>query len=115
MLNKISGLSGALATLLAIVAAFVAIPNLDVGVVLVVLGIVAGIGLSDDGMPKMGMATIALPVAATALATLPSLGTQLGAVASGWGLACAGSFACGVAIRAVNRMIATVKGLGASS
>jgi hypothetical protein len=115
MLNKISGLSGALATLLAIVAAFVTIPNLDTGVVLVVLGLIAGIALDDDGMPRMGMGTIALPVAAAALGTLPALGTQLGAIATGWALACAGAFACGAAIRAVNRMIGSVKGLGASS
>lgn len=115
MLNKIAGLAGAAATLLAIVAGFVEIPNLQVGVVLVVLGLIAGSTLADEGMPRMGMATIALPIAATALATLPALGTQLGAIANGWALACAGAFACGAAVRAVKRTMDTLTSLGKSA
>lgn len=115
MLKKITGLAGALGTLLAIVAGFVAIPNLQIGVVLVVLGLIAGIGVDDDGMPRMGMGTIALPVAATALATLPALGTQLSAIAGGWALVAAGAFACGVAIRVVKRAIDSFTGLGKSA
>lgn len=111
MLNKLTGLAGAVATLLAIVAPFLTGMDMNFGVVLVILGLIAGIGLSDEGMPKMGLATVALPVAAAALGGLPEFGDKLGGIAMGWGMACAGSFVMGVAIRAVKRAIATFTGL----
>jgi hypothetical protein len=111
MLNKVTGLAGALAVLLAIVAGFVEIPGLNASLAILALGMIGGITLSDDGMPKVGMATIALPVSAAAMASLPTLGTQLGGMLGGFAIAAAGSFAVGLTIRAVKRAIDSFKGL----
>ncbi|MBL0116531.1 MAG: hypothetical protein IPP45_14740 [Sphingomonadales bacterium] len=50
-MDKVYAAARALALLLAIAAAFVAIPNLNVAAALVILGIITGIGAStDDGI-----------------------------------------------------------------
>ena len=48
MLTKIGGLARALAILLAIVAGFMALNMMDVPLVLVVLGLVAGLAMAED-------------------------------------------------------------------
>lgn len=111
MLNKITGLAGALAVLLAIVTAFVPMAGLNTALILLFLGMVRGIDIPDEGMPRMGLAAIALPVAAAAMGNIPALGTQLGAMLGGLALAAAGVFAVGAVIRAVKTSIAAVKGL----
>lgn len=117
MLTKITGLAGALATLLAIVTAFMPMEGFNVALALLVLGMVAGISIADEMVIRIGVAAFALPVAAAAMAALPMLGTQLGAMLGGFALVAAGAFAVAVTIRLVTRGIGTVKGLagGASS
>ena len=63
MLNKVSGLARSLAILLAIIAGFVALGAMDVALVLVVLGLIAGISLPprQDGACR-GSTIIALPI-----------------------------------------------------
>jgi hypothetical protein len=112
MLNKVTGLAGALGVLLAIVTAFVPIAALNTGLVLVVLGMIRGITVEDEAMPRMGIAAIALPVAGGVMATLPALGTQIGALLGGLAMLAASVFAVGVVIRAVKTSLAAVKGLG---
>jgi hypothetical protein len=111
MLNKVTGLAGALAVLLAIVTAFVPMAGFNAALAILFLGMVRGIDIPDDGMPRMGLAALALPVAAAAMASIPALGTQLGALLGGLGLAAAGVFAVGAVIRAVKTSIGAVKGL----
>ena len=106
MIGKITGLARALAILLAVIAGFVAIPGLNVPLVLVVLGLVAGISYCDDSRVGLMVTALALPVAATALAVLPVLGAQLSAVAGNVGL----SVAAGVASSVAMRLFALVKG-----
>ena len=48
MLNKISGLARALYIVLAIVAGFVALSGMNVPLILVVLGLIAGIYFAQD-------------------------------------------------------------------
>jgi hypothetical protein len=115
MLNKVCSLAGALGIVLAIVGGFVAIPNLNAGLALVVLGIIGGIATPDEGVPRTGMSTIALPVAATALGTIPMLGEQLAAVATGIGTLAAGAFSCAVLIRVVKLAMASFTGLTAKA
>ena len=50
MLNKIGGLARALYIVLAIVAGFVALGVMNVPLVLVVLGLIAGISMPKEGM-----------------------------------------------------------------
>ena len=117
MLTKVTGLAGALATLLAIVTAFMPMEGLNVALVLLVLGMIAGISTADDMVMRIGVAALALPVAGAAMAALPMLGTQLGAMLGGFAIVAAGAFGVAVTIRMVTRGIGAVKGLagGASS
>ena len=98
MLMKIGGLARALYILLAIIAGFVALKMMDVTLVLVVLGLVAGLAVPRERMVLLAALIIALPIVGAALAHLPSIGAQLTAVAGNLQMAAAGSLATALAI-----------------
>jgi len=112
MLTKIGGLARALAIILAIVAGFVALNMMNVPLVLVVLGLVAGLALTDDRMVLNVALVIALPIVGSALAHIPTIGAQLNAVAANLQMAMAGAVATAVAIRMYHLTMAGVTGLG---
>jgi hypothetical protein len=113
MVKSIAGLARLLATLLAIVAGFVAIPSLDVALALVVLGIIAGLGYAADQAGKLFLVVLVLPAVGTALATIPAIGAQLNAVALNVALAAAGVAATVIAMRLFNNSKDDVAGLSA--
>lgn len=98
MLNRISGLARALYILLAIVAGFVALGTLNVALVLVVLGLIAGLSMPRERLVLSLVAVVALPVVGAALANLPAVGEQLGAVAGNLALGIAGAATTGLAV-----------------
>ena len=98
MLMKISGLARTLTILLAIAAGFVALRMMDVALVLVVLGLIAGISLPKERMVLAAATIIALPLIGAALAHIPMIGAQLTAVCANLQLGMAGSFASAMAI-----------------
>jgi hypothetical protein len=108
---KIGGLARALAILLSIVAAFVALGGMDVALVLVVLGLVAGLALTDERMIVNVALVIALPIVGAALAHIPTIGAQLNAIALNLQMAMAGAVATAVAIRMYHLTMAGVMGL----
>ena len=61
MLMKIGGLARALAIVLAIVAGFVALTMMNVPLVLVVLGLIAGLAMTEDRLVLSTVTLIALP------------------------------------------------------
>src|SRR3954447_18840955 len=73
MLMKIGGLARALAIILAVVAGFVAINMMNVPLVLVVLGLIAGLAMPADRVLLSTVTLIALPIIGTALGTIPSV------------------------------------------
>ena len=93
MLTKISGLARTLYILLAIVAGFVALGTMPVALVLVALGLVAGITLPKERMVLAAATILALPTIGLALAKIPAIGTQLNAVMMNLQLGMAGAFA----------------------
>ena len=93
MLNKISGLARTLYILLAIVAGFVALGAMPVALVLVALGLVAGITLPKERMVLAAATILALPTLGIALEKIPAIGTQLNAVMMNLQLGMAGAFA----------------------
>ena len=111
MMMKIGGLARALALLLAIVAGFVALGGMDVALVLLVLGLVAGLALTDDRMVLTVALLIALPIVGTALTHIPTIGAQLNAVALNLQMAMAGSVATAMAIRMYHLVMAGVMGV----
>ena len=111
MMMKIGGLARALAILLAIVAGFVAMRGMDTALVLLVLGLVAGVALTDERMVVNVALVIALPIIGTALTHIPTIGAQLNAVALNLQVAMAGAVATAMAIRMYHLVMAGVMGL----
>ena len=111
MLKKVAGLARALAVILAVVAGFVAIPNLDVALALVVLGLVAGLGYCEDTATRLILSVLVLPVVGMALGNIPNIGEQLGAIAGNIGLAAAGAAATLLAVRIFNLVKGDLMGL----
>ena len=98
MLKKISGLARALYILLAIVAGFVTLGAMDVGLVLVVLGLIAGLSMPRDRMVLAAAAVIALPTVGAALGHIPAVGAQLTAIAGNLQTGIAGALATALAM-----------------
>lgn len=113
MLNKISGLARSIYIVLAIVAGFVALSGLNVALVLVVLGLIAGITMPRDRMVMAAAAVIALPIVGTALANIPTVGEKLSAVAGNLALGIAGALATALAIYLYELVMEGVTGLSA--
>ena len=103
MLEKIGGLARLLATLLAIVAGFVALPgNINVALVLVVLGLIAGLRYKPEEAMSLFLVVLVLPLAGLALATIPEIGDKLNAVFNNIALAAASVAATVIAMRLYN-------------
>ena len=115
MLKKISGLARALYIVLAIVAAFVALGTMNVALVLVVLGLIAGISMPRDRMVLAAATVIALPIVGGALGTIPMVGAQLAAIAGNLQLGIAGALATALAIFLYELVMEGVMGLTAGT
>jgi hypothetical protein len=100
-MNKVTALAGLAALLLAVVGAFVVIPNLNVAAVLVVLGIVAGLTYTEERMIAVLVATLTYPLVAVALGNIPMAGEKLGAIAANVGLVAAGVAATVLTMRLI--------------
>ena len=111
MMMKIGGLARALAILLAIVAGFMALNMMNVPLVLVVLGLIAGLAMTDDRLVLSTVTLIALPIIGTALTNIPTVGAQLKAVCGNLQMAIAGALATTIAIRLYHMTMDGVTGL----
>ena len=114
MLKKIGGLARALYILLAIVAGFVALSMMNVTLVLVVLGLVAGLAVPRDRMVLLAAIVIALPIVGTALGQIPTIGAQLTAITGNLQMGAAGSLATALAIFLYELVMEGVTGLAGS-
>ena len=108
---KIGGLARALAILLAVVGGFVALSMMDVPLVLVGLGIIAGLAMTDDRVLLSTATLIALPIIGTALTHIPTIGAQLSGVCGNLQMAMAGALATTLAIRLYHLAMDGVTGL----
>ena len=111
MLSKVAGLARALAILLAVVAAFVAIPNINVALVIVVLSLVAGLANHEGGLTNLLVLVIGLPLIGAALGNIPAVGSQLTAAAGNLGLGAASAAATMVAMNVFNLVKGDLLGL----
>ena len=111
MLNKICGLSRALYIVLAIVAGFVALSMMNVPLVLVVLGLIAGLAMPQDRYVSAAVTAIALPIIGAALGQIPTVGGQLSAIASNLQMGVAGALASALAIVLYHLVMDGVMGL----
>jgi hypothetical protein len=111
MLMKIGGLARALAIVLAIVAGFMALNMMDVPLVLVVLGLIAGLAMPEERILMSAVTLIALPIIGTALTHIPTIGGQLNTVTANLQLAIAGSLTTVIAIKLYHFVMEGVMGL----
>jgi len=110
MLNKVAGLARAVALILAIVAAFVAIPT-NVPLVLLLLGVLFGFIYTAEDFMRLGLMVLVLPVVGAALVNIPQVGTQLGAVMGNVAIAIAGALATRIVFRLYDVLVGDIKGL----
>lgn len=115
MMNKIGGLCRALYILLAIVAGFVALGGMNVALILVVLGLIAGLAVPRDRLVMAMVAAVALPVMGAALSNIPTIGTQLNAVMTNLQMGVAASAATALFILLYELVIGGVTGLTGNS
>ena len=113
MLNMISGLARTLYILLAIVAGFVALTMMNVPLVLVFLGLIAGITLPAERQVLAIVTVIALPILGAAMTNIPAIGEQLAAVMGNLQMGMAGAVTTALAIRLYGLAVEGVPGLGA--
>jgi len=111
MLTKIGGLARALAIILAIIAGFMALNVMNVPLVLVVLGLIAGLAMPEDRLVLSTVTLIALPIIGAALTSIPTIGAHLNSVALNVQIALAGSLATAIAIRLYHMVMGGVSGL----
>jgi hypothetical protein len=111
MMTKISGLARALYIVLAIVAAFVALGGMNVPLALLVLGLIAGLSMTEERLVPAAVIALVLPIVGAALAQLPSVGAQLNAVAANLQMGVAGALATGLAMFLYHLVMKDVTGL----
>jgi hypothetical protein len=115
MLKKIGGLARALYILLAIVAGFVALGMMNVPLVIVVLGLIAGLAMPRERMILVAAIVIVLPTVGAALGTIPTIGAQLTAVAGNLQLGAAAALATAIAIMLYELVMEGVTGMTGAS
>jgi hypothetical protein len=115
MLMKIGGLARALYVILAIVAGFVALNMMNVPLVLVVLGLIAGLAMTKENMALAAITVVALPMVGAALGNIPAIGAQLTAVCGNLQLGVAGAFATALAIFLYHMIMGSLMGLAGGS
>jgi hypothetical protein len=111
MVNMISGLARTLYILLAIVAGFVALGTMDIALVLVVLGLIAGLTLPVDRYVTAVVTVLVLPFLGAALAHIPTIGAQLSAVCGNLQLGMAGAVVTAMVIRLYQLAVEGVPGM----
>lgn len=114
MLNKIGGLARALYVVLAIVAGFVALGGMNIPLILVVLGLIAGLAMDRGKLVVAMVAVVALPFMGTALATIPSIGGQLNAVMLNLQMGVAGASVTALMIMLYELIMESMAGLTGS-
>lgn len=113
MLNKVSSLARALSIILAVVAGFVALGELNTALALVVLGLISGLTMPNDRMMGVGVSVLVLPAIGSALGNVPAIGSQLGAAAGNVALTAAAALGSAMAIYLFNMVKTELTGLTA--
>ena len=111
MLNMVSGLARTLYIVLAVVAGFVALGAMNIALILLVLGLIAGITLPVERYVTAVVTVIALPILGAALGTIPTIGAQLTAVCGNLQLGMAGAVITAMVIRLYQLAVEGVPGL----
>ena len=101
-MDKLYAVARLVGVVLAIVAAFVAIPN--AAAALLILGAVAAIGNDMERNVKITIAAIFLILGAKALEAIPAVGVPLAAIFANLGTALTGAGAMGITLMIITRI-----------
>ena len=101
-LAKVGGLCRLIAVIVAIVAAFITIPY--GGAILVVLGIISAFAVPMDQRMGVTIAALALIFLSDQLDVIPAIGTYLGDITGGIGVAASGSALTGILLTLYTRI-----------
>ena len=112
MLNMVSGLARTLYIVLAIVAGFVALGAMNIPLILLVLGLIAGLTLPVERYVVAAVTVIALPILGAALGQIPAIGAQLTAVCGNLQIGMAGAVVTAMVIRLYQLALEGVPGMG---
>jgi hypothetical protein len=110
-MEKFGGLAAAVGILLAIVAGVVNIPGLDVALIILLVGIVAGVTAPQDGAVRMFLAVLVFPAIGAVLAGVPVVGDYLEAIFGNLTVLAAGASATLIARRLYEMVVSGVKNL----
>jgi len=108
IMERVARLVGALGVVLAVVAGVVAIPGLNIALILIVLGVIAGAYTDQDNAVRMFLAVLALPVIGVTLGGVPAIGGYLTAIFTNLSIAAAGITASLVARRLYDTVMGAV-------
>lgn len=111
-MNKLSAAAGLVGLLIAVLGAFMAIPGIDAGVAMVVLGIIAGLAYPEDRHVGLFLAVLLYPVAAAAVGGIPAVGGYLGTILGNIGMVAAGAAATALTMRVIGIVKANLAELG---
>ena len=111
MVDKLSRLARTLYIVLAVVAGFMALGTMNVPLILLVLGLIAGLTLPQDRLVTATVTVLVLPVLGTALATIPTVGDRLNAVMGNLQMAMAGAVVTALVIRLYGLAMEGVTGI----
>ncbi|MBX9645077.1 MAG: hypothetical protein K2W91_13390 [Novosphingobium sp.] len=112
MLNKVSAVARLAGIALAVVAGFMPDLGFNVGLILVVLGLVSGVTMAAERYVPVAATVLVIPAVAAGLAMIPAVGAQLGAVLGGIALLAAGALASSIAMTLFDRVKEDIGGLG---
>ena len=114
-MDKISGIANLLGILLAVVAAFVALPGMDAALIILVLGIIGGLTADQDNAVRMYIAVLVLPAVGAALGAIPQVGEYLTSIFNNLGVAAAGISATLITRRLIDMVKDGIAGLTGGS
>lgn len=103
-MDKICGLARALAIVVAVVAAFVTVPQ--VATVLILLGVVAGITNTPEDRMRLFLITTVLILGAKSLDAIPGVGTYLAVIFGNLGMGTLGASLTGIVLGIYHRVMA---------
>jgi len=110
-MDKLTGLASLLAVVLAIVAGVMPELGFDAGMVILILGIIAGIGADQDNAMRMYLAVLVLPMVATGLAGLQAVGGPLAGISGNLAVVATGMAATLIARRVYEMAMGDIKRL----
>jgi len=110
-MDKLTGLASLLAVVLAIVAGVMPELGFDTGMVILILGIIAGISADQDNAVRMYLAVLVLPAVAAGVSGLQAVGGPLAGIFGNLAVAATGISATLIARKVYEMAMGNIQSL----